>query len=314
MTISFPDLSNHNGALAIQPGTVAVSAKASESTTFTDGQYAHFKSAAAKAGALFYGYHFLHAGNGAAQAKYCHGIVGNTPVMIDCEPVGTSKPTVSDVLAFATELKALGGWPVLVYFPHWYWLQLGSPSLLPLKAAGLSLISSAYTTYSDSGEGWAAYGGMTPVIWQWTDKQPYSGAAVDFNAYKGTTSELASLLGYSTAQAVITTEVTDMPYLISVTPDPSNTQSTGAGIYLVDAGKVEYVPDLETLGALEGKFGQPLVVSPAFYEVLSPENGTVTDPIPGGSIDVTALGAAIGPAVAAALTNVTLTTGFAAKS
>lgn len=278
MTISFPDLSNHNGALAIEPGTVAVSAKASESTTFTDGQYPHYKSAAAKVGALFYAYHFLHAGNAAAQAKYCYSIVGpGVAVMIDCEPVGTSKPTVADCVAFATEFRALGGKCVLVYLPHWYWMQLGSPSLLPLKAAGLALISSAYTAYSDAGEGWAAYGGVTPAIWQWTDKQSYSGASVDFNAYKGTPAQLASLLGYSTAApAAVTTEGEDeMSFLISVSPDPTipaentptNPAPATAGIFAVTPLGVVHV-DAASLAGLTGRLGSPAVVDVAFYDAL----------------------------------------------
>jgi len=49
------------------------------------------------------------------------------------------------------------------------------------------LVSSDYTGYSDNGPGWAAYGGMTPVIWQYTSSAALNGVSnVDMNAYQGT--------------------------------------------------------------------------------------------------------------------------------
>ena len=55
------------------------------------------------------------------------------------------------------------------------------------------LVSSNYTHYSDSGPGWAPYGGMTPVIWQYTDSGTLNGVEpVDFNAYRGTVADFES--------------------------------------------------------------------------------------------------------------------------
>lgn len=305
MTISFPDLSNHNGALAIEPGTVAVSAKASESTTFTDADYAHYKTAAAKAGAVFYAYHFFHAGNASAQAAHCYSVVGpGVAVMIDCEPVGTSKPTVADCVTFANAYRALGGLVKLVYFPHWYWIELGQPDLTPLKAAGLSLISSAYTTYSDTGEGWNSYGGITPVLWQWTDKQSYSGANVDFNAFKGTAGELAGLLGYSTAVEAVLTKGAPNMILISVTPDPTVEGSTNAGIFVLYEDKTTSHVDPPSLAGLSARLGAPAVVSPEFYSGLN-EILRTEGPPPDS--------AAVATAVMSALAQGVLTTNFTSK-
>jgi len=125
--------------------------------------------------------------------------------MIDLEPTTGSNPSVQDALDFATRYRARGGLCTLVYLPHWYWANpvgspaggMGSPSLTPLAAAGLSLISSNYTGYSDTGPGWAPYGGVAPVIWQYTDALPYSGQSVDFNAFRGTVADLQALLGYT---------------------------------------------------------------------------------------------------------------------
>ena len=198
MTIAYPDVSNHEGAMPLQPATVAVCAKASEGTTYTDPYYGHYRAEASRVGAVFFGYHFLHAGNGRAQADHCFSITGpGVSMMIDMEPTTGSNPSVQDALDFAARYRARGGLCTLVYLPRWYWQQIGFPSLASLAAAGLSVVASNYTAYSETGPGWAGYGGIEPVIWQYTDKLPYSGQSVDFNAYRGTIADLQALLGYT---------------------------------------------------------------------------------------------------------------------
>lgn len=194
VTIFFPDISSYEAGLTIQPGTVAVVAKATEGTYYQDAQYANFKAQAAQVGAVFSAYHFLKAGNGAGQADYCHAMVGPTPVMLDVETEGASKPTVADCAAFITRMRQLGGRVWGVYFPRWFWEQVGGD----LGSLGVAIVSSAYTAYSDSGPGWAPYGGATPAIWQYTDAQSYGGQRVDFNAYRGTTAQLAALINGTT--------------------------------------------------------------------------------------------------------------------
>lgn len=208
MTIRYPDVSHHQAGLKIQPGTAALCAKASEGTTFRDPSYTDFRAQAAARGAFFFGYHWLHHGSIDAQAAFCHGIVGGTPVMVDCEDTG-DVPTVADCLAFAAGLRARGGACTLAYLPRWYWQgHLKSPSLTPLAAHGLSLVSSTYTTYNDTGPGWAPYGGVTPAIWQFSDSYPYGGRAVDMNAYRGTAAQLRALVSGSPS-----VEEEDVPHL-----------------------------------------------------------------------------------------------------
>lgn len=194
MTIFFPDISSYEAGLTIQPGTVAVVAKATEGTYYQDAQYANFKAQAAHVGAVFSAYHFLKAGNGAGQADYCHAMVGSTPVMLDVETEGASKPTVADCAAFIARMHALGGRVWGAYFPQWFWQQVGGN----LASLDVAVVSSNYTAYSDTGPGWAPYGGATPVIWQYTDKQSYGGQTMDFNAFKGTVAELAALINGTT--------------------------------------------------------------------------------------------------------------------
>lgn len=206
MTIAYPDVSNHNGGMPLQDGTVACFAKSSEGTGYRDAYYGHFKAEAERVGALFGAYHFLTQGDGAGQARFAYSIVGPAvPMMIDFEPeydaAGNplSLPSLADAVAFRDTYRSLGGLVRLNYLPRWYWSgHLGSPSLAPL--ADLALVSSGYTAYSDTGPGWAPYGGLTPAVWQYTDALPYSGQKVDFNAYRGTVDQFRALLGLAGAQ------------------------------------------------------------------------------------------------------------------
>jgi hypothetical protein len=202
MTIFFPDVSTFQAGLSLH-GAVAAIAKATEGTNITDGSYSNFRSQASNLGIPFAGYHFVNSSDIGQQAAHAHSVIGAAPTMFDAEVSGA---TVSRLVDLTNQYRALGGNPTLVYLPHWWWQQLGSPDLRPLADLGLSLISSQYTTYSDSGPGWAPYGGMTPAIWQYTDTHSFNGMTVDFNAYKGTVEQLRELFeggGVSTEDVII---------------------------------------------------------------------------------------------------------------
>ena len=84
---------------------------------------------------------------------------------------------MGDTLGFIDAYRGLGGIVNLVYFPRWYWGQIGSPSLSGLASRKCALWSSAYTGYTDDGHGtgWMPYGGLTPAIWQYTDAHAFNG-------------------------------------------------------------------------------------------------------------------------------------------
>lgn len=187
--ITYYDISSFQRGMSVKGLVVCV--KATQGTSYVNPYYETWVAQAAYA----WGYHFLEHGNAAAQAQHYHSVAGKTPCMIDCEPDGSSKPTVADCVTFATELRRLGGVCELAYFPKWY---AGAQSLKGLSQAGLKLVSSNYTSYSDSGPGWASYGGLTPVVWQYTDKAKVNGYAVDANAFKGTLDELKALVDGTT--------------------------------------------------------------------------------------------------------------------
>ena len=196
MTIFYPDVSSGQAGVSFSGVPIAM-VKATEGTNYTNPDYGPAKLRARQAGAFFCAYHFLQAGNGAAQADHAYSVVGSTPLMLDMETETlhgiTSKPSVADAADFVSRYRAHGGIIYLLYLPRWYWASLGSPSLAPLIELGMLLVSSNYTSYSDSGPGWNAYGGMVPVVWQYTDNATLNGVnPVDFNAYQGTLAQFQS--------------------------------------------------------------------------------------------------------------------------
>jgi Glycosyl hydrolases family 25 len=186
MTIFFPDIASYQAGLDLA-GALVVLAKATEGLGYTNPEYGPFHTEAARHGTFFCAYHFLSAGNGAGQAAHAHSVIGGTPAMLDFEPAGTA-PSLADAVAFIDAYRKAGGTCWLCYLPRWYWQQLGSPDLGPLRQRGMLLVSSNYAagyTDANSGAGWASYGGMTPTVWQYSSTTPFNRQRVDFNAYRG---------------------------------------------------------------------------------------------------------------------------------
>jgi hypothetical protein len=172
--------------------------KCTEGTYYTDADYPVWRQQAASSGKIFIPYHFISGEDPDAQAKHVGEKIGNKslPLMIDFEPEGTYKPTLQQLIALADACSREGLHVALAYLPRWYWEQIGSPDLTPLARRGISLVSSQYPGGSgypgDNAAGWESYGGMTPLIYQFTNDAPVQGRPVDRNAYRGSTSELAA--------------------------------------------------------------------------------------------------------------------------
>lgn len=209
MTQFLIDISNNNRAVDLaavkRQGFVGVSSKVTEGTGFVDGYYAGWRKQAQQVGLLFNGYHALHRGNAAAQADFFCAHLGGAKVgHLDFEPFGDN-PQVADAHEFIARCATHGVRVGLLYHPHWYWQQIGSPAL-NFKA---HLISSNYpllgvhdhaaSLYSrvggDKGAGWASYGGMSPTFWQFTDNAKVDGHSgpIDASAFRGTLAELRAL-------------------------------------------------------------------------------------------------------------------------
>lgn len=284
MTIAYPDVSSYQGNMPLQPGTVAVCAKVSEGAGYANPFYGHFRSEANRVGAVFFAYHYLHPGDAAAQAQWCHALAGpGVNVMIDHEPTGGVAPSIGDAVVFTRQLRALGNPCTLIYLPHSVWQdEMGSPSLAELANNGLSLVSSDYTNYSDSGPGWAGYGGLDPVVWQWTDSLPYSGQPVDFNAYKGTVDGLRTLLGYAVPPVIhpVVQEEQDM-ITFAVAKGPNGEEP---GIWALSGNAYWHIPDIQDQGALLAAGIKQVAVDFTFHEALLAATAKTPPPVPASGV------------------------------
>ena len=201
MTVFYIDISSFQAGINLA-GWHAVASKITQGTGYVNPYWTRFKGQAANAGAFFFGYHFLEAGNGAGQADHYWATCGKLPCMIDLEPTGSSHPGIGDGAAFCDRLRSHGGICNMLYLPRWWWQQIGSPSLNPFISRHLHLVSSAYTGYSDSGPGWQPYGGMKPDVWQYSSTLRTGGMGqVDANAYLGSWAQLAAMVNGANAPA-----------------------------------------------------------------------------------------------------------------
>lgn len=116
----------------------------------------------------------------------------------NCHPNGgPQKPSWSDVLAVATEIRNLGHKVTLVYAPDWWWSEQGKPNM---AGAGFDLVAAEYgpkpwptgTTAQvyaarggDASPDWKGYGGLTPVLLQFSCQVTWGNKALDMNAYRG---------------------------------------------------------------------------------------------------------------------------------
>jgi GH25 family lysozyme M1 (1,4-beta-N-acetylmuramidase) len=121
----------------------------------------------------------------------------------NCHPGGgPQKPTWDDVLNVTLAIRRLGHKVALVYTAQWYWLEQGRPIL---SNAGVDLVNADYgaqpwptgspaaiynTRGGDYGPGWHGFGGLDPVIWQYTPQAAWGNQRVDFNAYLGAPADL----------------------------------------------------------------------------------------------------------------------------
>jgi len=208
VTILGPDISSFEAGIDLSklPDASFVIAKASEGTYYTDAYYPGWRRQAATLGLPFVWYHFLSTEDAESQVAHTKACIGDAtlPGMLDFEPTSTMRPTLKQALAYADAAAAAGLKLRLVYLPHWYWQELGSPDLTGLTTRGLYLVSSNYPGGTgnpeqlypgDSAAGWQSYGGVTPLIYQYTDKASDGGKSEDFNAFRGSAAQLRAYLG-----------------------------------------------------------------------------------------------------------------------
>jgi lysozyme len=207
MTIFGPDISSYQAGLDLSRLADAsfVIAKTTEGTYYTDADYQGWRRQCAGLGKPFIWYHFLSGEDPHAQAAHTLANVGDAflPGMLDAEPAGSFSPTLAQMLAYVDAAHAVGLKLRLVYLPRWYWERIGSPSLAGFAERGVQLVSSAYPGGSgsaprlypgDGAAGWNPYGGMAPLLYQFTNQASDGGQPLDYNAFRGTAAQLAAAL------------------------------------------------------------------------------------------------------------------------
>lgn len=227
MTIRFYDVSHYQGAFHPAGPTIA---KATEGTGFVDEQYTATRSRTLQGGWPFAGYHFLRSGSIPAQAAHAHDVIGKTPAMVDVETaVDGSWPTWAEFKAFVTAYRGLGGVVHLAYIPKWFHsAKWKSVSMKWLTDNGIALISSNYSEpYSDGGIGWQPYGGVTPLIWQFTS------TPVDTNAFQGTQDELGALFETGSIDMALTAD--DVHTIVTAKSLPADTPTMSLGTAILSA-------------------------------------------------------------------------------
>ncbi|MFC5749202.1 glycoside hydrolase family 25 protein [Actinomadura rugatobispora] len=193
--------------------------KVTEDTDYTNPTWSHNRSGMLSLGDDFLpgAYHFLHGGDGAAQARYFlskAGDLGDFAVALDVEASGANAATARD---WVSEFKdRTGGHPVIGYFPRWYWDQQGRPDLSFFDTIwqshyveGTGSPSSLYAKVPDAW--WDSFGGEPISVLQFTSSASVPGISgrCDANAYRTSLNDLRAL-------ALGTGEEDDMPIRTSL--------------------------------------------------------------------------------------------------
>lgn len=173
-------------------------AKATQGSGYVDPYWPSFRDGALANNLILVAYHYVTLDPAAAQAENLIGTLGDSsiPVMLDFE---AGSGDIANFWAVADAIAAAGAHVALSYIPRWYWQEIGSPSLTGVPG----LVASDYvggTGYAsalypgDDSSFWTGYGGVDPVILQFTDAAQVAGQTVDADAYVGTAEELQQLL------------------------------------------------------------------------------------------------------------------------
>lgn len=205
MTIFGVDVSSYQAGLDMarvaSEGVSAVFVKATEGGGYQNPSYGAQISSAKSAGLVTATYHFVRTTSESDQVALIKRTVPvDQPLILDSEVDGNGEYGVT--VQLVNDLRAAGYRVPLVYFPKWFWVQIGSPSLVglpPLWSSGYpnpnsGSPSEVYSTVGDNASGWTGYGGLPVGLYQFSDKAIVAGQTVDCSAFKGTRQDLVNLL------------------------------------------------------------------------------------------------------------------------
>lgn len=219
MTIYGIDVSYYQGSIdwsrVASSGNAFATIKATGGTreqSPDSGPYFRAQFPKAKASGMFVGgYHWLRSNNVTAQVDYflaqwdsVGGYRGHI-VQLDWESLGSDFPSWSTGKAWLAEWRRrTNNYPVIIYVPDWFYPQIpGRPSGENLATLQAPIWASEYSTGypGDSSPNWHSYGGVAPVVLQYTNNASVPGVSggCDRNAYRGTLAQFRTLLTASEA-------------------------------------------------------------------------------------------------------------------
>lgn len=184
------------------PDCVALEIKCTQGINYVNPYYSRWLSDTKKTPLIPLAYHWIDGTPPTQQAAYLKSnmVDVSLSVMLDSEKAGSFQQVLSTVDA----LVSLGCKPKIIYLPHSAWVAMGSPDLSPLNDRHLGLVNAEYPTSQsgspqqlypgDNAPGWQAYGGVTPLFYQFTSTALEGGQKIDINAYKGTVDDLRGFL------------------------------------------------------------------------------------------------------------------------
>jgi lysozyme len=201
------DISNYQGnfnvAEAGREGYSAIICKATEGLTYQDPRFDAFIPQIKAAGLIPGTYHFLRAGDGAAQARAFHARVaahgGPDGFLCACDNEQDANWAVTKAF-FAEWNQLTSGHPLIMYSGAWWWSSRGwnGASLTPYlwHSHYVSGGGAGSALYAKVPESWwtPGYGGWsTATILQFSSSATVAGQQVDVDAFRGTLDELRAL-------------------------------------------------------------------------------------------------------------------------
>lgn len=239
MTIFGIDISHHQRFLdPLQvfgtDETTFVIARTSHGTV-KDTRYKEFQSIAEGKGVLFAAYHYVSGlSSPREQALVIReqlDLASDVPVILDVEPTeGQRNPSMDTVRAISHELGLLGaGVTSLLYFPEWFWNEVGRPSTSPWSIWQSDYASNTGVYPGDDSIRWV-WGPREAVMLQYTSKGRVPGYAgdIDRNAYRGTRDQLAQtgwFKDYKTVQEDEVATKAEIQQWVAGTPILTNVQT-----------------------------------------------------------------------------------------
>lgn len=188
--------------------------KISEDVGYRSPDWPRQRDEAKANGLILAGYHYVRTSSAVGQAANCRSYIGDPsiPVILDME---RGSGDIAQYRAVLSAFRAAGLNVALSYIPHFYWVEVGSPSLAglpPLWAATYPSmrVAPASELYQAVGPSlWTGYGGLPVVVLQFASTALVQSQTIDADAFLGTREELAALLNTSTTGGGFMAGLTD---------------------------------------------------------------------------------------------------------